>query len=173
MNSGFVQFYFVPAHTNWDTPDIPAFAYWLCCHACLAVAPLFSLFISRYILASCLTLPCHHIPRRQKKKAKISEVLPPKQGKMDASPKKCVKCSLLWFLTSSSLKFLKILVLLTGAEELPPANQKLQSQNLVGNPEIVATLMQNPRKTTQRALGNLRMKTVLIARIKSLKVVVN
>ncbi|RVW54181.1 hypothetical protein CK203_090546 [Vitis vinifera] len=38
-------------------------------------------------LASGLTLPCHHTTRRQKKKAKFSDV-PSKQGKMDASPKK-------------------------------------------------------------------------------------
>lgn len=83
------------------------------------------------------------------------------------------KFSLLGFFSSSSLKFLSVLIFLPGVEELPPANPKFQSQNPVGNPETVVKLMENPRRTARRMLVNLTMKTVVIARIKSLKVVVN
>lgn len=88
---GFVKFYIVThTHTQRHTryPCICLLTLMLC--GFYGSPPVF-LFVFLQVLfvylASGLTLPCHHTTRRQKKKAKFSDV-PSKQGKMDASPKK-------------------------------------------------------------------------------------
>lgn len=97
--------------------------------------------------------------RPLKKKAKKHRDGSTKKEKMDASPKSSVLFLLLKIVVISFL-ISYVEVNIVGVEELPPANQGVESPSLVVKRETAVNLMADPKVIHPRLLGN-QMMTVL------------
>lgn len=98
--------------------------------------------------------------RPLKKKAKKHRDGSTKKEKMDASPKSSVLFLLLKIVVIIFLISYVEVNIVGGVEELPPANQRVESPSLVVNRETAVKLMADPKVIHPRLLGN-QMMTVL------------